>query len=68
MMVRYITTAIVEGKVVETGVYNKPQSELTGDCFPLQFMGLRECEGCKFAGKDECGGGETLKKLKRALW
>jgi hypothetical protein len=40
------------------------QKNLTSDCWLIQFKGLKACENCEFKDTDECGGGETLKKLK----
>jgi len=40
------------------------QSKLTSDCWMIQFKGLEACKNCEFKNTDECGGGETLKKLK----
>jgi hypothetical protein len=32
------------------------QSELTGECWQVQFWGLSECEECEYKDTDECGG------------
>jgi len=60
----FVVGDIVDGKFVETEVYTKPQSEMTSDCFLVQFQGLRACESCSARGTADCGGGETLKALK----
>jgi hypothetical protein len=39
------------------------QSKLNSDCWLIQFQGLNACEKCEYKGTDECGGGETLKRL-----
>ncbi|MBC8389820.1 MAG: hypothetical protein H8E13_17480 [Actinobacteria bacterium] len=39
------------------------QDDLVSDCWLIQFDGLNTCENCELKGTDECGGGETLKKL-----
>ncbi len=39
------------------------QSSLTSDCWLIQFEGLIACKGCEYYGTDDCGGGNTLKKL-----
>ncbi len=33
-----------------------PQSELTSECWLVQFNGLSICNDCTVAGTDECGG------------
>jgi len=42
------------------------QNNLTSDCWMLQFEGLKACETCEFKDTKECGGGETLKQLKKS--
>lgn len=39
------------------------QSTLTSDCWLVQFDGLIACKSCEAYGTDDCGGGDTLRKL-----
>jgi len=39
------------------------QSEMTSECWPIQWEGLAACENCEFKGKRDCGG----KKIRRTL-
>jgi len=39
------------------------QSELTGECWTIQFMGLKACEKCEFLDTPDCGGQEIRQKL-----
>ena len=58
---RYAKAEIRDDRIVETSVVNKSQSELTGDCLPLQFEGLEACAACQYRRKPRlCGGGATL--------
>ena len=41
------------------------QSTLTSDCWSVQFSGLDACKKCPEKGKRSCGGGQTLKRLKK---
>lgn len=41
------------------------QSSLTSDCFMIQFTGLDACKKCEYKNTEECGGGETLIKMKK---
>ena len=40
-----------------------PQSELTAECWLIQFRGLEECEECDFLNMEECGGKNIRKRL-----
>lgn len=53
-----------DGKVTEQRIIE--QSEMTADCWLIQIEGLKACEGCVAKGSDECGGGQTLIRLRRA--
>ena len=46
-------------------VTSKPQSELTGDCWLVQFEGLAACETCPSRGTPECGGGKSLAQAQK---
>lgn len=43
------------------------QRSLTSDCWTVQFEGLSACKPCPNLNKPECGGGETLKRIKKEL-
>lgn len=49
---------IKESKVID-------QKTLTSDCWLIQFSGLEACKKCPSKGKRSCGGGQTLKRLKK---
>jgi len=54
----YSEAKAVNGQIVKVKTYTKKQSELTPDCWSIQFMGLSACKKCELRGKDDCGGGE----------
>jgi len=56
---------LVDGKAVLTNTKTIEQSSLTSDCWLIQFDGLDACKTCPVRGKRDCGGGETLKRLKK---
>lgn len=56
-----VSTISFEGDVIETREFD--QNTLTSDCWPVQFDGLIACKCCEYWGSDDCGGGETLRKL-----
>lgn len=39
------------------------QDRLTSDCWLIQINGLSECKNCPVKDTEECGGGETLKRM-----
>jgi hypothetical protein len=39
------------------------QSQLTSDCWLIQFNGLIACKTCEAYGSEDCGGGATLKAM-----
>lgn len=53
----------------ENGTLSNPkvkiidQSTLTSDCWLVQFDGLIACKSCEAYGTNDCGGGNTLRKL-----
>ena len=63
---KYGKLKLVGGKLVETDVKEIDQSQLTSDCWIVQFNGFSACDKCELKGKKNCGGGETLKKMKEA--
>ena len=62
----YAKGAVENGRLVLKDEKVIDQSTLTADCWLVQFDGLKACETCELKGKRDCGGGETLKRLKRA--
>jgi hypothetical protein len=56
--------AIIEdGKVKITESKEVNQKILTSDCWLIQLEGLRACENCDGRNTEDCGGGESLRKL-----
>lgn len=47
--------------MIETKTIN--QSELTTECWLVQFNGLGACKTCDLKGTSDCGGKEVRKKL-----
>jgi hypothetical protein len=39
------------------------QSELTSECWSIQFQGLKACKSCEFLNTKECGGKNIRKTL-----
>ena len=39
------------------------QSELTSDCWSIQFTGIEACENCEYKDTDECGGKAIIKAI-----
>lgn len=39
------------------------QSELTGECWSIQFWGIEACEKCEAKGTLECGGERIIKEI-----
>ena len=56
---------IENGSMVLTRVKEIKQSDLTSDCWGVQFWGLVECDHCEYRGTKDCGGGATLKRLQK---
>ena len=44
-------------------VHTMRQGDLTADCWPVQFQGLRACLNCEYRMKPDCGGGASLLNL-----
>ena len=40
------------------------QSDLTSECWSVQFWGLDRCKTCEYKGKKECGGKNIIKTKK----
>lgn len=49
----------------EMKIKTMKQSDLTSDCWLVQMWGLDKCKDCEVRGTDECGGGESLKRLQK---
>jgi len=56
----------VNGVAVETEMREVKQSELTSECWTIQFSGLDACKSCEFLNKKDCGGKAIRKKLMNA--
>ena len=41
------------------------QSEMTADCFLIQWFGLESCENYVAKNTEDCGGGKTLIKIEK---
>ena len=61
---KYSKSKIENGKLVTYDTVEVDQGQLTSDCWLIQFNGLQSCTDCDVKDTDECGGGDTLKKLK----
>lgn len=61
---RVSKASIKNGHLVEEEIRDISQGELTSDCWTIQFWGLGKCKECEFSNTDDCGGGETLKRMK----
>lgn len=59
----YKEVELKDGQLVEKLSIDKDQNTLTSDCWLIQFKGLSACETCSSRNTDECGGGDTLKKM-----
>jgi len=62
-MVTYNKSKIENGKLVVTESKQIDQSELTADCWLIQFDGLSACKDCELLNKPDCGGREIRKRL-----
>jgi hypothetical protein len=60
----YSKMKLANGQLVPTMTKVINQSTLTSDCWLVQFEGLSKCKTCEAKGTKDCGGGETLKRLK----
>ena len=61
----YQESAIENGQVVIKTSKVIDQKTLTSDCWMVQFIGLTACNKCALKSKRSCGGGQTLKRLKK---
>ena len=62
---RYSEATIENGVIVEKNVREISQASLSSDCWLIQFKGLSACATCEIKHTAECGGGETLKRMKK---
>ena len=56
-MTDYRRMELKDGELVEVEAVSIPQSQLTADCFMVQFRGLAACEDCAYHNTVNCGGG-----------
>jgi len=61
--VKFVKMKRTNGKIEPIKIVLKKQSEMTSDCWSIQFEGLEACIDCEFKDTDNCGGGQTLKEL-----
>jgi hypothetical protein len=61
----YIKADVKDGKIVPKETKVIDQSKLSSDCWLIQFDGLNACKTCEARSTQDCGGGETLKKMKK---
>lgn len=52
-----------DGKLKAVETHQLKQSEMTSDCWLVQFRGLKACCNCDFYKSENCGGGETLTRI-----
>ena len=62
---KYQTAEIENGSLVITSSIDLDQNKMTSDCWMIQFQGLSACVDCQLKGKKDCGGGQTLKTMKK---
>lgn len=62
---RYSEGEIVNGRLVEKNIKIINSSSLTCDCWLVQIKGLEACKTCDIKDTKKCGGGMTLKQLKK---
>lgn len=60
-------TKIIAGKLITSEIKMIKQSELTSDCWLIQFWGLDACNDCEALNKRSCGGKKIRAKLLNAL-
>lgn len=56
---------VEDGRIVIDSSKTVEQHSLSSDCWPVQFYGLTACKDCELKGTPRCGGGETLKRIKK---
>lgn len=55
-------TTIKKNKLKKTKIKTINQSDLTSDCWSIQFWGISACDKCKFLDTPRCGG-KKIRKL-----
>jgi len=55
------------GKAIVVETIDIAQSQLTDECWFIQFGGLSACMNCKFKDTDECGGKHIRARLEREV-
>lgn len=58
---------LVDGQLVITHSITKKSSELTSECWQIQFKGLHACQSCELLDTDECGGIRIRKQLLKEI-
>ena len=44
------------------------QSELTSECWMIQFQGIEACKRCEFKDTSDCGGKDILKRIAKGKY
>lgn len=60
---KYSKVTSIKDSKMEMTSRTIPQSQLTSECWTIQFEGLSACEHCSYKNTKECGGKEIRKKL-----
>ena len=47
--------------MMDKAVKQIKQTDLTGECWMIQFEGVRACEDCEAKGTEECGGKNIIR-------
>lgn len=64
----YRQAKIENGKIKTLSIVHVNQSEMTSDCWLIQFRGLDACTTCEFKRTADCGGKAILKKIKAGAY
>jgi len=56
----------MEIKKTQTKTIN--QSQLTSDCWNIQFWGIKACKKCEFLNTSECGGKRIRKSISEGTY
>lgn len=56
---------VVNGQLETFDSKEISSSNITSDCWPIQFYGLDACKKCEYKNTKECGGKNIIKKLKK---
>ena len=63
---RYGELRLDNGTAVEINAREISQSEMTSECWSIQFRGPKACRGCEYRGR-HCGGKAIRKTGKNAI-